>query len=138
MAMTKRNAIPQAFNPTWPELSSLSANHIRFTYDRPTDTLFVDFYGDARPAASVALERGNRDYLFLRVDPETDAVVGLQIEHFLSYAVMQHPELALALDVASLVDVGRDDVDRIARIRSGRTAIGNAVTLIEVLRRLSA
>jgi hypothetical protein len=51
---------------------------------------------------------------------------------------MQHPELALALDVASLVDVGRDDVDRIARIRSGRTAIGNAVTLIEVLRRLSA
>lgn len=138
MAMTKRNAIPQAFNPTWPDPSSLSANQVRFTYDRPTDTLFVDFYGDTRPAASVPLDRGDRDYLFLRVDPETDAVVGLQIEHFLSYAVIQLPELARALDVASLVDVGRDDIDRISRIRSGRTTIGNAVTLIEDLRRLSA
>jgi hypothetical protein len=138
MAMTKRNAIPQACKPTWPEPSSLSANHVRFTYDRPMDTLFVDFYGDARPAASVPLERGDRDYLFLRVDPETDAVVGLQIEHFLSYTIFQHPELALALDVASLVDVGRDDVDRITRIRSGRTAVGNAATLIKDLRRLSA
>jgi hypothetical protein len=138
MAMTKRNAIPQAFKPTWPEPSSLSANQVRFTYDRPTDTLFVDFYGDARPAASVPLERGDRDYLFLRVDPETEEVVGLQIEHFLSYAVIQHPELAPALDVAALVDVGRDEVDRIARIRPGRRAPGNGVNLVEDLRRLSA
>jgi hypothetical protein len=138
MAMTKRNVNSRAFKPTWPDPSSLSANQMWFTYDRPTDTLFVDFYGDARPAASVQLDRGDRDYLFLRVDPETEAVVGLQIEHFLSYAVTQLPELARALDVASLVDEGRDNDDRITRCRSRGTSIENAVTVIEDLRRLSA
>lgn len=138
MAMTNRNATPHAFNPAWPEPSSLAANQVRFTYDRPSDTLFVDFYGDARPAASIPLERGDRDYFFLRVDPETEAVVGLQIEHFLSYAVVQLPDLARALDVASLVDVRRNDDNRVTRLRPRHTSIENAVTVIEDLRRLSA
>jgi len=138
MAMTKRNAIAQAFKPAWPEPSSWSANQSRFTYDRPTDTLFVDLFADARPAASVPLERGDRDFLFLRVDPETGEIVGLQIEHFLSYAVIQHPELARALDVASLIDVGKDDIDRITRLRSGHPTPADASTLIEELRHLSA
>lgn len=136
--MTKRNAMTQASKPARPEPSSWSANQSRFTYDRPTDTLFVDLFADARPAASVPLERGDRDFLFLRVDPETGEIVGFQIEHFLSYAVIHHPELARALDVASLIDVEPDDVERITRIRSGRPTPGDAATLIADLRRLSA
>ncbi|MGH8574829.1 MAG: hypothetical protein ACREX8_20030 [Gammaproteobacteria bacterium] len=136
--MTKRNADIQTFKPKWPDFTLLPADQMRYTYDRPSDTLFVDFYGTARAAASVPLDRGDRDYLYLRVDPETDAVVGLQIEYFLSYVVEQHPDLAGALDVATLVDIGDDDLDRITRIRSGRAPGGDPATLIEELRRLSA
>ena len=42
--------------------------------------------GEARPAAGVPLDQGDRDYVYARVDPETDAD-GLQIEHFLSCAI---------------------------------------------------
>ena len=91
MAVTKRNPSVQTFTPRWPDITSLPVEQVRFTYDRPTDTLFVDFYGEARPAASVPLDRRDRDYVYIRVDRETDAVVGLQIEHFLSYAIEQHP-----------------------------------------------
>jgi hypothetical protein len=47
--------------------------------------------GEARPVAGVRLDQGDRDYVYARVDPEADAVVGLQIEHFLSCAIAQHP-----------------------------------------------
>ncbi len=138
MAVTKRDAKIQTFTPKWPDFTVLPADQVRFTYDRPTDTLFVDFYGQAHSAASVPLDRGDRDYLYVRVDPETDAVVGLQIEHFLSYAVAQHPEIVGALNIATLVGVDRDDLDRITRIRSGGATAGNPTALMEEFRRLSA
>ena len=115
---------------------SLPLDQVQLTYDRSTDTLFVDFSGEARPAASIPLDRGDRDYVYLRVDPETDAVVGLQIEHFLSYAIEQHPELGGALDTMTLVGINRDDLDRITRGRSGRPRARNIATLMEVLVRL--
>jgi hypothetical protein len=93
------------FRPTWPALDRLPKRQIRFGYDRPTDTLFVDFYGRARPASSEPLGVGDRDYLFLRVDPVTQEVVGLQIEDFLAYAVGRHPEFVAALEIAHLDDL---------------------------------
>ena len=73
--MIQQNPNIQTFKPRWPDLMSLPLDQVRLTYDWPSDTLFVDFYGEARPAASVPLDRGDRDYIFARVDPETDAVV---------------------------------------------------------------
>ncbi|MGH2616748.1 MAG: hypothetical protein ACRDJC_16055 [Thermomicrobiales bacterium] len=136
--MTKRNANIQTFTPTWPDFASLSINQVRFTYDGPTDTLFVDFFGETRPAASVPLDRGDRDYLYMRVDPETDAIVGLQIEHFRSYAIGQHPDLAEALDIAQLVGIDRRVRDRILSSRSGRATGSVPGKLIDALQRLSA
>ena len=131
MAVIKRDPNIQTFNLKWPNLTLLPVDQIRLTYDRPSDTLFVDFYGEARPAASVPLDRGNRDYLYARVDPVTDAVVGLQIERFLSYAIRQHPELVDALDTSTLVGISRDDLDLISRHRSERPQASNVATLLE-------
>ena len=138
MAVTRRDMNIQEFRPMWPALSSLAKNQVGYTYDRATDTLFDAFYGESRPGASVPLDRGDRDYLFLRVDPETDAVVGLQIEHFLSYAIDQHPELMGALDVATLVGIDRGDLWQVTDIESARRKAGDGSVLIEDIFRLSA
>jgi hypothetical protein len=137
VAVIKRNPDIQTFKPRWPDLTSLPLDQVRLTYDRPSDTFFVDFYGESRPAASVPLDRGDRDYLYARVDPETDAVVGLQIEHFLSYAIERHPELVDVLETSTLVGIGRDDLDRIARRHSGHPRAANIATLLEDLLRPS-
>jgi hypothetical protein len=136
MAVTKRNANIQTFDPNWPQ--ALSADRVRFTYDRPTDTLFVDFFGETLPAASIPLDRGDRDYLFLRIDPETDAVVGLQVEHFLSYAIRLHPELGAALKFATLVGIDRNDLRQITPIEPSPTTEEDATALVEDIFRLSA
>ena len=125
----------ETFTLRWPDLTALPLDQMRLTYDRPSDTLFVDFYGEARPAANVPLDRGDRDYVFARVDPETDAVVGLQIEHFLSYAVEQHPELIDLLGISTLVGIGRDDLNSISCHHSERPQAGNIATLIKDLLR---
>ena len=137
MAVTKRPPDVQRFKPRWPDLTSVPSDQVRLTYDRPTDTLFVDFYGEARAAASVPLDRGDRDYLYVRVDPETDEVVGLQIEHFLSYAIEQHPELGSALDAMTLAGIGRDELDANTGGRSGTPRATNIATLMEALAHLS-
>jgi hypothetical protein len=136
MAVTKRNANTQTFDPNWPQ--ALSADRVRFTYDRPTDTLFVDFYGEALPAASIPLDRGDRDYLFLRIEPETAAVVGLQVEHFLSYAVHRHPELVAALNFATLVGIDRNELRQITPFEPAPTTEEDATALVEDIFRLSA
>ena len=43
MAVIKRNPDVQMFKPRWPDLASLPLDQVRLTYDRPSDTLFVDF-----------------------------------------------------------------------------------------------
>jgi hypothetical protein len=133
VAVIKRNPNIQTFKPRWPNLTSLQLHEVRLTYDRPSDTLFVDFYGEARPAASVPLDRGERDYLYARVDPQTEAVVGLQIEHFLSYAIEQHPELVDVLDTSTLVGIGRDDLTAISRCHSERPQAANIASLLVAL-----
>jgi hypothetical protein len=138
VAVTKRSETSQSFEPQWPDLTALPEGDVRFTYDRPTDTLFIDFYGEARAAASIPLNHGDRDYLYLRVDPESDAVVGLQIEHVLSYAIARHPELTDALDAASLVGVDRETLRRLTGVGSESPRNDDAVALIDDILRLSA
>lgn len=91
--------------PKWPE--HLPEGQTRFTYDRESDTLFVDFYGEPRPASSEPVDIGDRDYLYFGVDPLTDEVVGVQVETFLSYAVERHPDFIEALIIADIK--GYDD-----------------------------
>lgn len=131
MAVIKRNPNLQTFKPRWPDLTSLPFDQVQLTYDRPSDTLFIDLCGEARPAASVPLDRGDRDYIYARVDPETDAVIGLQIEHFLSYAIEQHPGLVDVLDASTLVGIGRDDINVMFRHHSKRPQAASIASLLE-------
>lgn len=138
MAVTKQSTIIQSVRPRWPNVAELREGQVRFTYDRPTDTLFVDFFGGSPAAASIPLDRGDRDYLYLRIDPQTDAVVGLQIEHFLSYAIARHPELLGALEVAGLVGIDREALHGMIGISSAGARADDPVALIEDVLRLSA
>jgi hypothetical protein len=137
MAVARDDAEIRSFAPRWPDLSALSPDRVDITYDGPSDTLFVDFFGGARQAASFALDLDEIDYFYLRVDVETEEVVGLQIEHFLGYAVAQHPWLTRAFDIATLEDAtaldipsaGRDEVANGSRRDARMELVGNLVRL---------
>ena len=109
------------FDPRIPDLKDLRADLLRFVYERATDTMFVDFYGQARPASSEPLDTGDRDYIFVRVDPKTGEVVGLQIEDFLAYAVEQNPVFTELLGLAELRGVDESEAGELRR-RAGRPA----------------
>lgn len=101
MAVSERRPAPQRFRPWAKPLADLPGNQI-VTYDRWSDTLFVEFYGEGRPAVSVPTALGDRDFFYLRVDPETEEIVGVQIEAFLGYAVRFDPTLWKGIPVAKL------------------------------------
>jgi hypothetical protein len=62
------------------------------------DSLIVYIGDPTRP--SVAIVVG--DYFSVLVDPQTDEVLGVEIDHFLSEAVAAHPELRPLLDIPGL------------------------------------
>jgi len=106
----------------FPEIRAVPTDGLRAVDGATTDTLFVDFYGHALPAVSVAVDRGERDYLDPRVNPETGGVVGLQIEAVPSYAIRHDPALKTVRSVAELRGV--DDLAALRLRREGRA--GNA------------
>ncbi len=113
MAMTGSRREARVFRPKLPEMDKSLIQQTRFTYDGPSDTLFMDFYGDSRPAVNVAVRDGDRDYLYLRVDPDTEQVVGVQLEAFLGYAIDLHPDVQALLAVADLYDVPNEEAARL-------------------------
>ena len=69
------------FRPKWPSRRAIDPGRVAFTYDRLSDTLFVDLFGRAMPAVSVPAELDQDDVdVYLRVDAATEEVIGLQIE----------------------------------------------------------
>ncbi len=105
--MALRNDAPlRIFHPRWPAPRTIDAARVAFGYDRLSDTLFVDWYGIALPAVSVLAPEASDDLdVYLRVDPVSEEVVGLQIEGVAATA--QRP--AWLDDALSLVEPG--DVD---------------------------
>lgn len=67
-------------------------------YDRPSDTLLVHLFGRGRSSISVPVDR----YLYVMVDPDTEGIIGIHIEGFLSQAVKEHPRNIDILDYAEL------------------------------------
>ncbi len=88
----------RTFNPKMPRLAHLNAERVAFDYERPSDTLFVYFAGQPLPAISVVVS----DELLYLVDPETEIVVGLQIEAFWTRVIDRYPAL---LDVAEFIGI---------------------------------
>lgn len=71
---------------------------IVISYDRRSDTLLVQLFGRGRSSISVPVER----YLYAMVDPESEQIIGIHIEGFLSQAVKEHPWEIMLLDYAEL------------------------------------
>jgi len=108
MAVNEKMPDITTLTPTLPDPASINWKHARVVYDRVSDELSISFDGVVRAAASIALDVGDRDYIYARVDPTTGETVGLQIDGFLSYAVRQHPDAAVLLTQAELR--GYDDL----------------------------
>ena len=99
----------QTFAIAPPKLDQLDARSVDVSYDAPSDTLLVHLFG--REAPSVAVYDG--DYWFWLVNPDTEEVVGVQVEEFLSSAVVDHPYLVQALEFAELRGLTMDNVQTI-------------------------
>jgi len=84
-----------------PETSSVN-------YDRFSGTLVFAFTRDQVPSVGVALS----DFLLLRVDPSTEEIVGVEVEHFDKAAVYQHPKLFGAVQ---WVDIPAREIDHMRK-----------------------
>lgn len=114
MAVDQQYEPLRTFHPRWPDRRAVDPGLLVFNYWHEIDTLMVDFTGQNPPAVSVPLDLGGeRGYFFLRLDPVTEEVVGLQIEDFLHYAVHRHPYLLDALDLAMLHGITRAAIARV-------------------------
>jgi hypothetical protein len=96
------------FKPILPQIDDLDPQGILVRYHRDTDELYVHFFGHALPALSVDVNH----YLYLRVNPETQQVVGLQFEAFLSHAVRDDPRW---LWLGELAGIDRNELESIRR-----------------------
>jgi hypothetical protein len=76
---------PQVFHPRLPEENE--QRPVRFHFDRLSDTLVV-FFGNATPRPTVNIPTS--DYEYLRVDAETEELVGFMVEDLTGYAVYQN------------------------------------------------
>lgn len=99
--------------PTFPNMQEFDPKQVHLTYDRKSDTLMIHFYGLKRPAISVearSIFPRADEHLYLRVDLDTQEVIGAQVEAFVRAVVRQDPSL---LDLLELAGVKPDDVQKI-------------------------
>ena len=119
MAMTHDEPDIMELHPKWPDVADvLTKQQYTAVYDGVSDTFYFDFYGPGRAAVNVEIDKGDHDYMFQRVDVETQEVVGLQIDDFLAYAVSQDPYFLDVLAFAELHHVTPDQAVAIRRALS--------------------
>lgn len=118
MAVAVTDRIDPTEDPLIDELKprALSIEAIDFSvvvvsYDRDSDTLFVHLFGRGRP--SISMVAGDDSYVL--VDPDTEEIVGFQIEHVLTSVEQRDHALLALLDVADLRGIGKDDIEEIRR-----------------------
>ena len=79
-------------------MEKINLKNANYSYDDDTDILYIDF-GNNRPA--VGEEIG--DYDVVRVDPETDDIVGITLMFFRDrYNIL--PELAIEKVIPSIIE----------------------------------
>lgn len=93
--------------PILPDLKSQHSTRATFDYDPRSDILIVSIHGSRPPVTDPVGE-----HLSLKLDLETDEVVGFQIEGFLLRVVRKHP---MFLEVAELAGVPSHEVAAIRR-----------------------
>ncbi len=119
MGMTHDEPDIMNLDPRWPGWADVrSKNQYTVSYDAVSDTLYFDFYGPGKPAVNVEIDKGDHDYLFQRVDVDTQEVIGLQVDDFLAYAIHLDPYVFDVLDFAELHGITREQVAILKHKRS--------------------
>lgn len=85
-------------NITIPNIESLDAGDLTFEYDERSDSLFIYLARPGTPGVSVALD----EHLLFRVDPNSEELIGIEIEGFLTSAVQKDPRLLAFAEVAGI------------------------------------
>lgn len=80
---------------------------LQVSYDSYSDTLVVSFYG--RPKAGMNASVGD-DSIELRISPEEDQLLGLEIPNFTYAFLLEHPEF---LDFAATAGVSTEKIESI-------------------------
>ncbi|MDP9363215.1 MAG: DUF2283 domain-containing protein [Chloroflexota bacterium] len=75
MAIAKRRLTPKP-----PPFDTLDRTKVKVEYEPDEDTLFVHLLGGPQPAISKYVD----DDTIYRLDPVTEAVVGVEVENFLA------------------------------------------------------
>ncbi|MGH2557712.1 MAG: hypothetical protein ACRDJH_01500 [Thermomicrobiales bacterium] len=92
-------------------IGEIDLNSLVLSFDRESDALMVHLYGRGQPGISHLVT----DEFMIRFDPNHEKVIGIQIEHFLSLVVPEHPRLLDALDIAELRGISLEEVAQIRR-----------------------
>lgn len=79
------------------QIERVDRNRLLIEYDRESDTLMILLDAERQPGMSVRIARD----LFLRVAPDRETLLGLQLEHYVSRLVTLIPESLNLLDVAT-------------------------------------
>jgi hypothetical protein len=102
-----------------PDVDEIDSRSVTFHYDALSDTLSVHFFGEARPAFSLDVS----DVENLRVELDTNRIVGLEVEAFLSHAIRAEPRylvwaiqagIPMEAIIDSLRGVGTDALHEVA------------------------
>jgi hypothetical protein len=125
MAMSTTNELESVeepvlrqFHPKPFHWDAVDPEKVVISYDRRSDTLLVHLFGRGRSSVSVHIDR----YLYAMVDPESEEIIGVHIEGFLSQAVKEHPQEIVILDHAELRGITSIEVRALQRevLRSQR------------------
>lgn len=79
----------RSFHPRWPT-RGIDPCQAWVDYYPPADEVLV-YFDRPVPAVSVPIDTPDRDYVYLRVDEETEAIVGIQVESFITWVTSLHP-----------------------------------------------
>jgi hypothetical protein len=112
------------------EVDEIDLSKLVLSYDRESDTLMVHFHGRGQPGVS----RHVTDEFMIRLSPDRTKVVGVQIEHFLSLVVPEHPRMLDALDIAELRGI---TIEEVAQIRRDVATNQKRETIAEVIAEFS-
>lgn len=115
----------RTFAPRWPargiDLDSAWVDH-----DRNADELLVYFSGRPVAAVTVPIDDATADHVSLLVDPETEAVVGLQVDAFEVHSGAAHSAWAPLADAISPANQRRTALARLVADAAGLFALHGA------------
>lgn len=92
---------PRTFHPRITKMGDVGT--ATFYFDRLSDSLIVFYHPSMRPTVNIPVS----DFEYLRVDVESEEVVGIMVEGLLAHAVYQDPRY---LQFAVLAGVDAEEV----------------------------